>query len=436
MKPAKGSPASCKCKKVELTSGYSAGMLVRCDQCITVYRSSQRHSCPTGMKIFSPRTRRDWKTFISSTPPLRAPHFIIDVTRPQNGCGGCTRYAMKSTTPQQATWRTSDRSPWWLRSTRYNEPNGDYSANCFLDLWRTPHNSENNIVFNDGRCHYRSRSYYCQPVMPKPKPPPPPPPPPAPRRIKHGDFYYATLDSVAANAPFGTDKGLSQIVCHMSRYARAVPSGWELAPYNRAVLNYKWSTECLIFNNGKSYTGADPRVKPRAKNCGSNVLGKRGNKYFAKSCSRRIVIRRQITPSKAVKVAGYFYKTLDNVNPRARYGRDRGLSGPDCHTSRYARAVPAGWQLAPYNRAILNYPWSTHCLIFKDSRAFGTKGYGSGRNSQPIGSNWVQQCETHRKIHIFISGCFCWFCLLLGHRGGTPDHHRDRFTKHQHLKFP
>ena len=35
MKPAKGSPASCKCKKVELTSGYSAGMLVRCDQCIT-----------------------------------------------------------------------------------------------------------------------------------------------------------------------------------------------------------------------------------------------------------------------------------------------------------------------------------------------------------------------------------------------------------------
>jgi hypothetical protein len=162
MKPAKGSPASCKCKKVELTSGYSAGMLVRCDQCITVYRSSQRHSCPTGMKIFSPRTRRDWKTFISSTPPLRAPHFIIDVTRPQNGCGGCTRYAMKSTTPQQATWRTSDRSPWWLRSTRYNEPNGDYSANCFLDLWRTPHNSENNIVFNDGRCNYHARSYYCQ----------------------------------------------------------------------------------------------------------------------------------------------------------------------------------------------------------------------------------------------------------------------------------
>merc|ERR1719199_421840 len=179
MKPRKGSPASCKCKKVELTGGYTAGMLVRCDQCMTVYRSQQKSSCPAGMKIFSPRSRRDWKTFIASTRPLRAPYFIIDVTRPQNGCGGCTRFAMKSTTPQQGTWRTSDRSAWWLRSSRYNEPNGDYTANCFLDLWRTP-NSENNIQFNDWRCRYHSRSYYCQPVMAKPKPRPPPPPPPAP----------------------------------------------------------------------------------------------------------------------------------------------------------------------------------------------------------------------------------------------------------------
>jgi len=70
---------------------------------------------------------------------------------------------MKSTTPQQATWKTSDGSQWWLRSTRYNEPNGDYTANCFLDLWRSPFASENNIQFNDGRCNYRSRSYYCQP---------------------------------------------------------------------------------------------------------------------------------------------------------------------------------------------------------------------------------------------------------------------------------
>jgi len=196
MKPRKGSPASCKCSKVALTGSYAAGSLIRCSQCITVYRSTQKSSCPGGMKIFSPRTRGDWRTFIKSAQPLRAPHFIIDVTRPQNGCGGCTKAAMKSTTPQQASWRTSDRSPWWLRSSRYSEPNGDYRANCFLDLWRTPHGSENNIQFNDGNCNYRSRSYYCQPVMAKPKKRRPPPPPPARMLVPWGRLGKGVKEEV------------------------------------------------------------------------------------------------------------------------------------------------------------------------------------------------------------------------------------------------
>merc|ERR1719265_641021 len=100
-------------------------------------------------------------TFIKSAKPVRAPHFIIDVTRPQNGCGGCTRHPMNSGNRHQKTWRTSDGSPWWLRSTRYNEPNGDYHANCYLDLWHTPRNPDR-ITWNDGRCHYHSKSYYCE----------------------------------------------------------------------------------------------------------------------------------------------------------------------------------------------------------------------------------------------------------------------------------
>merc|ERR1719253_390081 len=116
------------------------------------------------MKIFSPRSRADWKTFIVSAQPLRAPHWIVDVTRPQNGCGGCKRYPMNSRTPQQATWRTSDGSPWWLRSTKYNQPSGDYKANCFMDLWKPP-TSENTVKFADSNCWFHSRSYYCQPRM-------------------------------------------------------------------------------------------------------------------------------------------------------------------------------------------------------------------------------------------------------------------------------
>jgi len=162
LKPGKGSPRTCRCSKVDLASAYTAGVLVKCEQCLVVYKSSQKNSCPKGMKIFSPASRGDWKTFLDSAGPLRAPHWIIDVTRPQNGCGGCKKFPMKSSTPQQATWKTSDGSPWWLRSTRYSEPNGDYHGNCFLNLHSNPASADT-LHFNDHNCNYHSRSYYCQP---------------------------------------------------------------------------------------------------------------------------------------------------------------------------------------------------------------------------------------------------------------------------------
>merc|ERR1719271_566194 len=189
VKPRKGSPDSCKCQPLTLAEPYSTKLLVKCEQCLDVYRSQQKNSCPVGMKIFSPRSRADWKVFLDSAGPLRAPHWILDITRPQNGCGGCTRYPMKSTTPQQATWKTSDGSAWWLRDSRYNEPNGDYTANCYLDLWRKP-TSPDTVTFNDWNCNYRSRSYYCQPTKSnknygghhrRRRAPPPPKPKPAPK---------------------------------------------------------------------------------------------------------------------------------------------------------------------------------------------------------------------------------------------------------------
>jgi len=71
---------------------------------------------------------------------------------------------MNSRQPRQATWRTRDGSPWWLRNSRYGEPNGDYSANCFLYIGH--HNDPRR--FNDHWCAYHSRSYYCQPVRTNP----------------------------------------------------------------------------------------------------------------------------------------------------------------------------------------------------------------------------------------------------------------------------
>jgi len=161
-RPKAGSPQGCHCERVELTGRYSAGALLKCSGCLRVKRATDKDSCPEGTKLFSPRSREDWRTVLDSAGPLRSPHWIVDVTRPQNGCAGCTKAPMNFEVPQQATWRTQDGSPWWLRSSRYSEPNGDYKANCYMDLWHNPNNADS-VTFNDGNCNYNSNSYYCQP---------------------------------------------------------------------------------------------------------------------------------------------------------------------------------------------------------------------------------------------------------------------------------
>jgi len=183
--PKSGSPDGCMCKSVTLNGKYSAGALLKCTGCLKVSKSTQRNSCPIGTKIFSPRSREDWKTFIASAAPLRSPDWIIDVTQAQNGCGGCTKNAMHSGVPAQATWMTSDNSPWYLRGASYSQPSGDYSANCYLGMRSAP--SEDSVTFNDHNCKYSSDAYYCQPAVMKPRPEPeepqqemPPAPAPAP----------------------------------------------------------------------------------------------------------------------------------------------------------------------------------------------------------------------------------------------------------------
>jgi len=71
-------------------------------------------------------------------------------------------------------WTTSDGSGWWLRDTTYQQPSGDYTANCYMDLWQNPANADA-VTFDDKSCTAHSTSYYCQPVLaatPAPAPAP------------------------------------------------------------------------------------------------------------------------------------------------------------------------------------------------------------------------------------------------------------------------
>ena len=165
--PRAGSPPETTVKRIPLSGPYSAGELVVVRRGLATSRSTQPNSCPVGWKIFSPASEQDWQTVIDSVGNVELyvgdNNLLVDVTRPYNGCGGCTGYPMNSEIAQQSSWVTSDGSPWWLRDSRTTEPNGDYSANCYLRVWARY--SSNDIRFNDMvQCEYiAARNYLCQP---------------------------------------------------------------------------------------------------------------------------------------------------------------------------------------------------------------------------------------------------------------------------------
>lgn len=155
------SASAATCTEVPLNGPYAPKRLMKCVNGIDVRRTTDPNSCPKGWKIWAPESREDWQTVINSgVLPVRNPHFIIDITRPSNGCGGC-RNPMNSDHPSQSSWKTTNGEKWWLRSTGYGEPNGNYHANCYLNInsW----SNVDNIRFDDGNCDYHSRDYLCQP---------------------------------------------------------------------------------------------------------------------------------------------------------------------------------------------------------------------------------------------------------------------------------
>ena len=145
-------------------SGYSAGNLFRISNGLKVSKSTEKNSCPSGWKIWSPRNKNDWTLVYNALGKNfanypRAPHLIVDVTRSGNGCGGCKNYAMKSTVSEQSSWKTSDGSAWWFRDSKYNQPEGNYHANCYLSVQGV---DPNNVIFDDNNCGYSSTDYLCQ----------------------------------------------------------------------------------------------------------------------------------------------------------------------------------------------------------------------------------------------------------------------------------
>ena len=127
---------------------------------ISTSSSTANNSCKAlGMDIVYPRSKAHWDVLLKK---YGASYFatIPGVTKPANG-GNYTNCIMRS--PKHygsgcADWRVGDGGRWWLRDGTYSEPNGDYTANCWLSMYK---HDINDIRFNDGGCSYATSKYIC-----------------------------------------------------------------------------------------------------------------------------------------------------------------------------------------------------------------------------------------------------------------------------------
>jgi len=89
------------------------------------------------------------------------------VVRAADGCGTCTGVAMNydAIVAAGGDWRGIDywsggSGRFWLRGSTFGEPNGDYSANCWLYSYWLNSNAQDQ-GFNDAWCGYCSTTYTC-----------------------------------------------------------------------------------------------------------------------------------------------------------------------------------------------------------------------------------------------------------------------------------
>jgi hypothetical protein len=119
-------------------------------------RYTDNNTCKgLGMDIVFPRTENHWSSMVSEFGTGYFP-FIPGIYKSGSG-GNYTNCVMRS--GGCSDWRVGDGGQWFLRSSTYSEPNGDYTGNCWLDTRSV--SSPSSITFNDGNCGAGGSSYIC-----------------------------------------------------------------------------------------------------------------------------------------------------------------------------------------------------------------------------------------------------------------------------------
>lgn len=133
------------------------------------YHAYGENSCGDyGMMLWIPRSQQHWQRAFQYGVIMGGDNrdnlHPFAIVRAANGCGTCTgtpmNYdAIRAVSNAVDPWHAWDGGRWWIRSTTYSEPNGDYTANCWLGLLSVE-SSMASIQFNDLSCNYNTGTRY------------------------------------------------------------------------------------------------------------------------------------------------------------------------------------------------------------------------------------------------------------------------------------
>jgi len=142
-----------------MTTDWGWYTFFKVDSWIRTYRSTDNNTCKQyWMDIMIPRTKSHFK---SALDKYGSSYFSVIpwISKPSNWWN-YTNVAMNSNSAPDR--KALDGWRWWLRDTRYSEPNWDYVANCWLSMsnWDI-----NDLKFNDAKnwnsCRYSTTKYIC-----------------------------------------------------------------------------------------------------------------------------------------------------------------------------------------------------------------------------------------------------------------------------------
>jgi len=102
--------------------------------------------------------RMGWDTYGGGT--IRGYNRHVGGVYKSNHRGNYVGCAMRSGQGHCDQWRAPDNKLWFVKNSRFSEPNGDYHANCLLGTYGWDRND--GMRFNDGWCGaWSGSSYFC-----------------------------------------------------------------------------------------------------------------------------------------------------------------------------------------------------------------------------------------------------------------------------------